>query len=212
MTVGLSCPEVAKMVVLTNNILKFGAEVFYEQKSEMKKTLPKLESEKVMENVLSIFNGKSTSLEAFGSLKEMYKGFDDEYIGCNCDKIIMKLRDISEEIGALQQFEALKLGMVHISKDDIYNTDRDINGKYPFLSQNICRCYLFERIMYNENSAKKDYIGTFFRAELFIILFYCVLISNGSVSQLEKNDMVDILYKTMRLIDHNESILELLVE
>ncbi|WP_022765820.1 flagellin lysine-N-methylase [Butyrivibrio sp. XPD2006] len=212
MTIGLSCPEVARMIVSTDRIIRFTSEVLYESKNEKGKKLPKLESEVVMERTLSLFNKDRSALESFSCLGEEYIGFHDGIINSNIDEIMLKLRDIASEIGAVEQYDTLKLGNMHISMDDIKRVDVELKKHYPFLAQNICRCYLFERIMYNENVVNKDYADTFKKAEIYLLLFYCVLISNGIVAEFESDVVTDLLYRTMRLIDHNENIIELLSE
>ena len=204
-TVGASCPEVARMLVTLNHSLNIKSETFYENASEKGKKIPELESEKVLKSVLIYFEGKIGLFDAFERAGEGF-GETEDLRQRDFESILKGLWDEAKGVGGLEIYDELKLGDVTVSADDLNRINDELFSKYRYLAVNICRNYLFEHIMYNENLDVKDYASTVRKAELLIIIFYCALLAGGN-EELSQDYVIDRLYKTMRLVDHSESVL-----
>ena len=86
-----------------------------------------------------------------------------------------------------------------------------MSKRYPLLTTNIVRGYIFEHFMYCENDNELGYGEYVERSKLQIIILCCALIVNSFSEQMDEKKIIEITYRTMRLIDHDEHALDYLI-
>ena len=210
MTLGVSCPEVAKMVLQMNKPLSFIEEYHYEKRSEINKKMPKTKSELMMQKAFKSLDGSMDLFEAFAKIESEEK-IDSLYDHIPLDVLMNNLFNWAKKIGEESLLQELHNFSNSLSYETIKNTNKILSNRYPMLTVNIARGYIFEHFMYCEGDNSIGYGEYLERSKLQIIILCCVLAINSFSEQTSEDKLLELIYRTMRLIDHDEHALDYLI-
>lgn len=206
MTLGMSCPEVARLVMELDRPVKFVEEYHYEDPSEAGRRDIFLPSERILEKLFVFLDGSAGITDALTQMTQV--------VGSDLSLDVLPLPDLMESFrqAALTVSEESLLINLDEMKDlltvnRLNSVRQTLETRFPFLPINIVRNYLFERIFYHEKDSSISYAHILAQSGLELILFIGVLTVNGFNSRTPDHDITEYLYRTMRVADHSESVL-----
>ena len=207
MTLGLSCPEVARLVLALDRPIGFVEEYYYEQKSEIGRRDIRVPSEDILERISVYLDGPCHMIDACRQLESVL-GRAIEITEIPLYELMRAMRRWAETVREGSLLEALDGAAGLLSFEKLAEMIRSLEQEYPFLLINMFRSYLFERILYREKDSNIKYSHVLARAEIQMILFCCVLIVNGYGPGSGPEALIRSLYRTMRVIDHGENVID----
>ncbi len=201
-TLGLSCPATVKQVLERSSLIEFTEKIYYEDRSELGNVLGVTEAEMTARNIISGFNPSESIIDTYKNMLQEGKTVADAKILVS--GLCRETKGTPSERYAKEIF-----GDISYSEMDMIGAERSINGINKMFARNMNRIWLFEHLMLEYKDRNPD-IGSVIKRGLIMWILLLAALENSRCngSKIDTAVLTDCTYKLMRIIDHEDSLLQ----
>ena len=210
-TLGMSCPATVKCVIDHSEPIVFKETTYYEEEAEIGKKAEASEAEKKARNVIYQFNPLSNTISTY---IELLTEDSQNQKKCNLDReeLMEVLRSETKGTPSERYVQEL-FDDISVTTNDISDIERNITAISKSFSCNVNRIWLFEHLMLESHKEKSDIKSVIKRGyvmwNLLLIALKRYICKNEDI---DESILIDCTYKVMRIVDHGDRLLYVLVE